>query len=431
MSVVEALSESGFDGGVSAGEDVDVVIFGAGPAGSVAAGTLARAGRRVICLERGYFPRHTIGESLLPRANELLARAGLWDDVVRRGYIEKRGALFVRGDRRERFCFADGLPGEPPFTFQVPRDDFDRTLAIGARRLGADVRFGHEVSEVTLDERGAEVVAISEETGARVAIRARFVLDCSGPGRVLPRLLGGAREPGLATRAALFTMVEGDLRPEGELAGDIWVCIAEDAWLWIIPFSDGRTSVGAVGDPARFDALVGTDREKLHALVASAPGAAARLAKAVPVLRTMSLRAWSSAVTKLHGPGWAIAGNAGEFLDPVFSSGVTLALETGTLAAELADRTLAGETIDWDAHYEDPIRHAVAVFRAFVEGWYRGDVETIFFAPQRVTSVFRYITSILAGHVRNEKNPLVRDAEGNIRRLARVIARGGNDWSAG
>jgi flavin-dependent dehydrogenase len=415
--------------------ETDVLVLGAGPAGSVASALLAGNGRRVLCVERGYFPRHTIGESLLPRSNQLLEAAGLWGAVEARGYQQKRGAVFLRGAERERFCFADGLSGEPAYTYQVPRADFDQTLASGARARGAEVRFGLEVTGVAFDGEGRARASLRDvETGEASEVAARFVIDASGAGRVLPRLLGLERPAGLGERAALFTMIEGDARPGGDEAGDIWVGIdAGRSWSWIIPFSDGRTSVGVVADRAALGALdhqaqqagpAGRalhDRARLWSLLQADPNAARRLAGAVPVMRTGRLEAWSGAVERLSGQGYAIAGNAGEFLDPVFSSGVTLALESGSLAARLCERQLAGEAVAWQAEYDEVVRGAVAVFRAFVEGWYRGDVPRIFFARHKVESVKRFITSILAGHVLDPRNPLARSPEASLRRLLRAV----------
>jgi flavin-dependent dehydrogenase len=403
-------------------ELLDVIILGAGPAGSIAAATLARARRRVVCLERAYFPRFSIGESLLPRSNQLLAQAGLWDAVTARGYMEKRGAMFLRTGARERFAFAKGLPGEPPSTFQVPRDDFDTTLATGAREAGADVRFGHEVTSASVTSERATIGVRDVETGEPRELEGRFVIDASGPGRVLASLRGIDRPAGMPGRVALFTMVEGDVRPEGDEAGDIWVCISPNgAWIWIIPFSNGRTSVGVVAEPALVDAQAGSDRDKLWTLLHADDNARARLASACAVLPTRRLASWSRSVEALHGPGFAVAGNAGEFLDPVFSSGVTLAFESGYRAANLAHRMLEGEPVDWQAEYELPLRRGIAVFKAFVDGWYRGDVETIFFARNKVESYFRYVTSVLGGHVMEGANPLLGDPEGQVRRLARIV----------
>lgn len=405
--------------------DLDVAIFGAGPAGAVAATILASKGLRVACLERATFPRYCIGESLLPRSNQLLEQAGLWQAVQARGYIEKRGAFFLRGNEKERFCFADGLPGEPPSTFQVPRDDFDQVLATAARDRGAHMLFGAVIDKVSFDAGSALVSAHLEEDASPLSLRARFVLDCSGFGRVLPRALGIERPAPLPDRAAVFSMIEGDSRPEGLLEGDIWICIDPGkTWIWIIPFSNGRTSVGAVGDPAVIDAAGQSDRERLVNLLSQEPNAARRLAHADIVLRTGRLQAWSTSSERLFGPGWALAGNTGEFLDPVFSSGVTLALESGTMAAHLVARELSGEPVDWARDYEDPTRRAVQVFKVFVEGWYRGDIPRIFFARTKVERVKRYITSILAGQVLNQQNPIVRNPEQGLARLLRAVERG-------
>jgi flavin-dependent dehydrogenase len=401
----------------------DVAIIGAGPAGSAAAAWLAGRGRRVVCFERGWFPRHTIGESLLPRCNDLLREAGLFDAVKARGYMPKRGATFVRGDECERFCFARGLPGDGEATFQVPRDDFDQTLATAARARGADLRFGHEVESAHADEGGARLSVRDVEAGTTFEVGARFLLDCSGPGRVLARLWQLERPASLPTRSAYFTMVEGDDRPAGELEGDIWVCLhPRGLWLWIIPFSDGRTSVGVVGDDDRFDPAAGP-RERLFEAVRTDPNAARRLGRAAPVLKTMALRAWSTSTARTYGPGWALAGNAGDFLDPVFSSGVCLALESSLLAARLVDDTLEGRPVDWHERFAAPVASAVSVFRSFVEGWYRGDVPKIFFAREKLDRIQRQVTSVLGGNVLNADNPLVRDPEGSLRTLLSFVER--------
>ncbi|HEU4535228.1 MAG TPA: FAD-dependent oxidoreductase, partial [Polyangiaceae bacterium] len=378
-------------------------------------------GRRVVCLERGWFPRHTIGESLLPRCNDLLREAGLFEAVEARRYMPKRGATFVRGDEVERFCFAQGLTGDVEATFQVPRDDFDQTLATAARARGVDLRFGHEVTAAEADAGGAKLAVRDVETGEAGTVEARFLLDCSGPGRVLAKLFQLERPAPLPTRSAYFTMVEGDDRPEGEREGDIWVCVhPRGLWLWIIPFSDGRTSVGVVGADDLFEAGAG-ERARLFDAIRTEPNAARRLRHAAPVRRTMSLRAWTTQTAATHGPGWALAGNAGDFLDPIFSSGVCLALESSLLAARLTDRALGGQAVDWNAEFSAPVASAVAVFRAFVQGWYRGDVPKIFFAREKLERVQRQVTSVLGGNVLNDKNPLVRDPEGGLRTLLTFV----------
>ncbi|MDX2019511.1 MAG: NAD(P)/FAD-dependent oxidoreductase [Deltaproteobacteria bacterium] len=405
--------------------DADVLVIGAGPAGSAASVALVRQSHKVVCLERGHFPRQVVGESLLPRANDLLAGLGLLDAVERRGYMVKKGALFLRGDERERFSFANALEGDRPTTFQVPRDDFDQTLATEARRQGVDVRFGQEVLGASFADDGAAVTVKDLWKEQTQTLRARWVLDCSGYGRVLARLLKLDEATGLPARVACFTHFEGDVRPRADVEGDIWVCCHPDnGWLWLIPFSNGRTSVGMVCDPAYWDALHGTSLEKLLTQLQRDPNAAYRLRAAQPVLPPQILREYSTKNSKLHGTRWAVAGNAGDFLDPVFSSGVTLALESATLSAALVDRCLRGEAVDWDASYTGPMAQAVAVFRAMVNGWYDGQLPDIFFNPQKLARIKSRFTSLLGGYVRRADNPLTRDCARSIASLHAAIASG-------
>lgn len=402
----------------------DVLIIGAGPAGSLAGAVLARKGRSVLCLERGYFPRPVIGESLLPRCNELLDRAGLLAAVEARGYMVKRAATFLHGDKTIRFPFSDGLSGDRPTTFQVPRDDFDMTLATGARSAGVDLRFGQQVDGVDFGADGASIATTDTETNQTYRVQARFVLDCSGYGRVLPRLLDLEAPAGLPERVACFCHVENDMRPQGETAGDIWICIhPENGWIWIIPFTNGRTSVGIICDRDVWDARTEPPRDRLFGFLLSDPNARRRLARAVPVTCTNEIRGYSKKATAIHGPGWALAGNAAGFLDPVFSSGVCLALETGWLATTLIDRSLSGEEVDWSKEYEPVVHRAFAVFLAFVEGWYRRDVEQIFFSGTKLPRIRRFVTSILGGNVLRDDNPFAVNPEIGLRQLQEKLAR--------
>ena len=392
--------------------DADVLVIGAGPAGSVAGSLLSRQGHRVITLEAGTLPRFQIGESLLPRSNDILAAAGLLDAVVARRYQPKNAALFLDRERRERFCFADAFPGQRAQTFQVPRDDFDQTLASAARGHGVDVRFNHKVETIELAGDQVSLSVLDLEADRRLQLHAGFVLDCSGYGRVLPRLLGLEKRSEIPPRIALFTWVEGDDRPPGDLEGDIWICIhPRGAWGWIIPFSNGRTSVGLVMPQADYESVSGCDRDRLFALLHEDPNVRVRLRNASPVLKTVKLSGWAAAVTKFHGPGWAVTGNASEFLDPVFSSGVTLALESSSIAAGLVHRSLCGEAVDWDAEYDAAVDKAVGVFKVFVRSWYEGSLPRILLSPNKHPAIKQAITAVLGGYVTDPSNPFVRDPE--------------------
>ncbi len=400
--------------------DADVLVIGAGPAGSVAGSLLARCGYRVIALEAGTFPRFQIGESLLPRCNDILDEAGLLPAVIARRYQVKNAALFLQGGERERFCFGEAFPGQRSQTFQVPRGDFDQTLATAARANGVEVRFGHRVDAVEFSDE-ARVTATDLESQRPVLLRARFVLDCSGYGRVLPRLLRLERPSVLDPRLALFTWVEADKRPAGDAEGDIWICIhPRGAWGWIIPFSNGRTSVGLVMERSVYDSVLGCDRDRLFSLLWEDDNVRQRLKDASPVLTTVKLEAWSAAVDRLYGPRWAVTGNAAEFLDPVFSSGVTLALESASRAAKLVHRSLNGERVDWEAEYAAVVGKAISVFRTFVRSWYAGELPRLLMRKNKTDVVKRAITAILGGYVLDPENPFVRDPDAALSALLKL-----------
>lgn len=404
----------------------DVLVIGAGPAGTVASAMLARAGHDVLCLEAGQFPRFVIGESLLPRCNDILAEAGLLDAVDAWGFMPKPAATFLKGADRERFCFAEMFPGQRPAALQVTRADFDQLLATEARRCGADVRFQREVEAVEAQPDGArQFTRVRDtETSETFGVESRFVLDCSGYGRVLPRLFKLEKPPQLSPKVALFTHVEGDQRPAGAEAGDIWICVhPKGPWIWIIPFSNGRTSVGVVGEASLLEPEGATDRARLWNLLLSDPNATRRLARAAPVLKTQRLQSWSASVTRFWGPGWALAGNASEFLDPVFSSGVTLALESAHRAAKLVHRQLTGAPADWERAYAQVMERAVGVFRVFVDAWYSGELQTVMLHPAKHERIKRAITSVLGGYVLDEQNPFVQQPRATLDACLKVIGR--------
>lgn len=403
----------------------DVLIIGAGPAGSVAGSILAKKGRKVLCLEGGTFPRFQIGESLLPRCNDILEEAGLLEAVNSWGFMPKPAAKFLKGDATERFCFAEMFPGQRPAALQVTRADFDQLLATETRKKGCDIRYQQRVDavEVSADGKTQFTRVTDVESGATWQVESKFVLDCSGYGRVLPRLFNLEKNPTLSPKIALFAHFEGDVRPEGPEGGDIWVPITDrGTWIWIIPFSNGRTSVGVVAEPQHIEPFGKTDQERLISAIQADPHANKRLGNAVPVMKTQRLQSWSAAVTKFWGPGWAVAGNASEFLDPVFSSGVTLALESAHRAAKLADRQLNGEAVNWDDEYTTVMARAVGVFRVFVETWYTTELQRVMLFPKKADRIKRAITSVLGGYVLDDQNPFVRDTRGTLDACLKLIA---------
>jgi flavin-dependent dehydrogenase len=401
--------------------DTDVLIIGAGPAGSCAASLLNRDGFKVLVVEKQSFPRFVIGESLLPHCMDLLQEADLLEAVSARGFMHKHGAVFMKGKETCNFDFSDQFTAGWKYTFQVPRAEFDQALADAVAARGVEILYRHGVEAV--DFQADHVTATLESPGGnRRKVTARFVLDCSGYGRVLPRLLNLEEPSTLPPREALFAHVTGDIRPTGGEEGKIWICMHPGgAWLWIIPFSDGRTSVGAVADPEFFQAYPPEPESRLRAVLMSDPNAAERLAGMQFVMPTQRIGGYSCSVKQLHGPGFALVGNATEFLDPIFSSGVTLALASANCAAKVLTRHLRGEPVDWESEYAAQVRQGVDTFRAYVMAWYDGSLPAIFFAAQRNRGILKQICSVLAGYVWDQHNPYVTQPERALPLLARIV----------
>jgi flavin-dependent dehydrogenase len=387
----------------------DVLIIGAGPSGALAAAHLRKAGHSVLMLEKEQFPRFSIGESLLPQSMGLLEEAGMLRPVVEAGFQYKNGAAFVRGGRFTDFDFRDKSTEGWATTYQVQRATFDKVLADEAARRGADVRYRHEILEVDVTDQ--PTLKVKDPDGRVYQARGRFLLDASGFARVLPRLLKLHRPSRFPVRRAIFTHVEDGISPKsGFDRNKIRVTVHPqhvDVWYWMIPFSNGRSSVGVVAadeflKPFEADLTAG-----LKALHDQDPGLRALLANAVWDTPSRQLMGYASDVTSLWGRNFALLGNAGEFLDPVFSSGVTIAFKSASLSTKLVTKQLRGETVDWENDYAIPLRKGVDAFRSFVESWYRGGFQDVIFYEKQDPEIRRKICSILAGYAWDENNPYV------------------------
>jgi flavin-dependent dehydrogenase len=401
--------------------DVDVLIIGAGPAGSSAASLLHKQGFKLLVVEKQIFPRFVIGESLLPHCMDLLKEADLLDAVEAQNFIHKCGAVFLRGNETCNFDFSDQFTAGWKYTFQVPRADFDKTLADAVAVHGVEILYGHGVTAISFNENGA-TVSIEAPYKTTRQVSARFVLDCSGYGRVLPRLLDLEKPTSFPTREALFTHVTGDRRPAGREGGKIWACIhPAGAWVWIIPFSNGKTSTGVVATPEFFARYPGEADAQLRNILMADPNIAARLGKMEFAMPARRISGYACAIKQLYGPHFALAGNATEFLDPIFSSGVTLALASANRAAKTITRQLRGENVNWQIDYADHVMQGINTFRAYVLAWYDGTLQDIFFAAKSNPDVMRQICSVLAGYVWDKSNPYVAQPERALRLLAQIV----------
>ena len=395
--------------------DSDVLIIGAGPSGAVAGALLAQAGRSVTVLERQKFPRFSIGESLLPQSMEFLERAQMLRAVVEAGYQYKNGAAFVRGERRSSFDFRDKHTVGWGTTYQVVRADFDNLLAQESARRGARVLFEHEILE--FENNGSASLVVKTPDGAVTKFRAKFVLDGSGFGRVLPRLLNLERPSGFPLRRSIFTHVADHIDAPDHDRAKILVAVHpdhQDVWYWLIPFPRGRCSVGVVARDDFLEARGGELDTRLKTLLGEEPTLARLLARAEFDTPVREIRGYAADVIRMSGPGFALLGNAGEFLDPVFSSGVTIAMKSAVLACEVLGRMLDGESVDWDAEFAQPLKRGVDTFRAFVEGWYDGRLQDIVFAANPNPRIKQMICAVLAGYAWDDTNPYV---EGTARRI--------------
>ena len=304
-----------------------VVVIGAGPSGAIASALLKRNGHDVLVIERQHFPRFSIGESLLSHCLDFVEEAGMLEAVQAAGFQLKNGAAFAWGEQYSTFDFGDTFSHGKPTTFQVQRADFDKLLADQAALQGVEIRYGESVISAQVD--GAKpLIQIQREDGSRYEIEADFMLDASGYGRVLPRLLDLEAPSNFPMRQAVFTHVEDRIDCPNFDRNKILVTThptQRDIWFWSIPFSNGRTSVGVVAAAEHYVGRSEYLDDCLRSFIDETPSLQRVLANAVWDTPARTIGGYSANVKTLHGPGFALLGNAAEFLDPVFSSGVTIA----------------------------------------------------------------------------------------------------------
>ena len=403
-------------------DNCHVLIIGAGPSGTVAAALLQNKGYQVTIIERELFPRFSIGESLLPQCMEFIEQAGMLDAVYAAGFQLKAGAVFINKEQYSDFCFSDKFSAGFDTTFQVQRDKFDLLLANEAQRMGVDIRWQQQVIAADFSQ-DKPVLTVNKEMGGRYQIESSFVLDASGFGRVLPRLLSLEKPSDFPCRQSLFSHIEDGIDCIEYDRNKIRIIVHpehRDTWYWLIPFSDGRCSVGVVAEPKFFEAFGNDYQQIFQALVFQAPSLAALLKNAVFDTKVNSIKGYSADVSSLHGKGYALLGNAGEFLDPVFSSGVTIAMKSASLAAEVLDKQLKGEAVDWEKDFSEPLQIGVETFRTFVTAWYEGGLQDVVFFGQQQANIKQMICSILAGYVWDEKNPYVKNSRARLKTLAEL-----------
>jgi flavin-dependent dehydrogenase len=403
-------------------EQTPIVVIGAGPAGAIASALLQRKGHRMIVLEKERFPRFSIGESLLPQCMEFIEQAGMLDAVTDAGFQLKSGAAFLHEGKYSEFCFADKFTSGFDFTYQVQRDRFDLLLANEAEKQGVEIRWQQTV--IAVDFAGPEPLLTIQRADSEIyTLSCHFVFDASGFGRVLPRLLNLDRPSNFPVRQALFTHLEDHIDCPNYDRDKIRIIVhpqQQDIWYWLIPFSNGRCSLGVVGEPSFFAGIDGDKTTQFLTLIKQEQQLHQLLHAAKFDNEVRSLSGYSANVSQLVGPGYALLGNAGEFLDPVFSSGVTIAMKSACLATNVLDKQLRGETVDWQREFVQPLQLGVETFRAFVTAWYEGGLQDIVFYPQQKANIKAMICSILAGYVWDPSNPYVKNSMARLRTLTEL-----------
>ena len=385
--------------------DFDVAVIGGGPGGSSAATALARRGRTVLLLERDRFPRFHIGESQLPWSNEVFRALDVHDAIAEAGFVKKWGASFrtVDGATEQYADFQFAAETPSPQTFQVPRATFDEVLLRHSERSGAKVLEEHRALDAAFEPDGVVLRFVGPD-GTEQAVRVGFVVDASGRTGFLTKKLGRHEFDPVLRNIAVHAQYEGIPRLEGRRAGDIRMFTRADmGWIWLIPISQSVTSVGAVIPQSvhRRESKAVPEDSLTHYLTGTA-GLAPLLAHARRVSPARFDADYSYLGSSLAGDRWIAVGDAAAFLDPIFSTGVLLAMQAGLEAAEAIDDSLReGEPARHRfAACERLVRQRYHHFRRFAVGFYDPYFRDLWFRPASRLGIFGAILSVLAGNWR-------------------------------
>lgn len=382
----------------------DVVIIGGGPAGSSAATFLAKKGRSILVVERDHFPRFHIGESLLPYTMSAFERMGVSEKLVQAGFMPKYGAEIVSGcgQKRVQFYFRNGYRPPCETAYQVVRADFDKLLLDHARECGAEVLEGTSVEEVDTEVPGGGCRLMLKDlaSGRMWPVESRYVLDCSGRHSVLGRTHGQRKAYPELKKIAVYAHFEGCEQPEG-IDGTLTVMVRNaESWFWIIPLTQTRLSIGIVMDLEKFRARQMSPEAVLEEEIARQPRVNERLKKARRVTKVYTSGDYSYRHSRLTGENWMLVGDAAGFIDPVFSSGIFLAIMSGEMASDCIDGALKNpaQKKRLFRDYEKRLGKVMDLYLKFVRGWYsREFVETIL-NPVDMLRVVQAVNAVLAGN---------------------------------
>ena len=383
--------------------DFDFAVAGGGPAGSSSAISLRQRGHSVVLFERDTFPRFHIGESLLSTANDAFAALGVAKQIEAASFPEKWGArLFTHDGQSGRYVdFTCVREVTRPQTYQVCREEFDRILLERAREVGVEVREACNVITCEFAPDAAVLQVASRADAATERVRVRALVDATGRGGLLARKFNLRTEEPLLANIAIYSHYTKIPRLEGPRPDDIRLIARNDAgWFWLIPISKELTSVGVVLPKALYRRLAnGSPEETLNNTIADTPIVAELMREARREWPVRVEKDFSYSASAYAGDRWILAGDAGSFLDPVFSTGVSIAMESGIEAAAELHRALPRNDFSAAsfAAFSRRQRKRFETFRRFVVGFYTPQFRDVFFSPEPPTLIFRSVATMLAG----------------------------------
>jgi flavin-dependent dehydrogenase len=384
------------------GDIYDVAIIGGGPAGSTAATLLAKAGRRVVVFEREKFPRFHIGESLLPFSMQQFDRLGVREKLDAT-FMPKYGGEITAacGTKGVRFYFKDGYRSKRDRAYQVTRSEFDKVLLDNSRDNGAEVREETEVTKLEFTDRCVKL-DIEGPGAARSRIEARYLLDCSGRQTILGSLFNLKQTYDHLRKFSVFAHYENVERLPGRNGTLIRMVRGLDRWFWTIPLTPTRTSVGVVMDTATFRAAKLSPEMAFEKFIAEQPLMVEKMKNATRVTPIYSASDFSYRNKRLFGERWLLAGDAAGFIDPVFSSGVFLAIMSAEKAADALEEVLRDESKRKRAfkNYSHAVNRIMDIYLTFVNSWYRNGKEflEIFLTPSDTIQIAAAVNAVLAGN---------------------------------
>jgi flavin-dependent dehydrogenase len=381
----------------------DVAIIGGGPAGSTAAALLARAGRRVIVFEREKFPRFHIGESLLPFSMKAFSRLELHEKLLRAGFMKKFGGQIFGAcsERGTKFYFKDGFRSQTDHAYQVTRADFDKVLLDHAAECGAEVHEETSVDRVDFSKDDVELAI--RRNGLSHSIRARYVIDASGRTSVLGKHFKIKKTYDHLQKLSIFAHYDGVWRAEG-IDGTLTLLVRGiDRWFWVIPLTNARTSIGVVLDKEVFRQSKLRAEDFLEQALTEQPIIAQRMTHARRASEVYVEADFSYRSARLRGDRWLLAGDAAGFIDPIFSSGVFLAVFSGERCADVLNDILdhPRKARRLFASYERAVNRAMDIYLRFVNAWYTKEFIEVFLSPRNVLGLAPAVNAVLGGNVGN------------------------------